>query len=278
MKTKSSLNYTNVCQLFFILLVLVGFMGCRTADKAYIGTVSMTNPDRLKIDTKLKWIKSNPRIRPTNADKMTIYSRFRNTSGDEIDVTSDIEREIEKLGYRFVNNIDDAQYYLRTDLRYYGENAQKNSSNTILGAIAGGIAGAAIGHNVGTNNTGYGAAGGAAIGAMSGNIVTNRNKNIEIGLVLDVTIGERIKGGVDTSRGNEQESQMMHHNADEGGGRLTGHTKTNSSEEQSLRTKDDFLYHENRLVTSCNRLNLTLAEAEPILRKKLSTAIASILP
>ena len=272
------LKHCNFYRYLIIFLFVTAATGCRTVDKAYVKTVSMTNPDRLKIDTKLKWIKPNPRIRLASADKMTVYSRFRNSSGSEINVNGDIQQEIEKLGYQFVNNIDDAQYYLRVDLRYYGENAHKNLSNSVLGAIAGGIAGAAIGHNVGTNNTGMGAAGGAAIGAVSGNIVTNRNKDIEIGLVLDVTIGERIKGGVDTSRGNEQESQMMHYNAADGGGRLTGHTKLSSSEEQSLKTRDDFLYHQNRLVTSCNRLNLTLAEAEPVLRQKLSTAIASILP
>lgn len=265
--------------LIFVLLsgVLV-LAGCEGIDRSHESVVMATNPDRARLQTDLKWLNPQPNIRPVSADRMYVYCRIRNSSGADIDLRHLIEDEIDAQGYRITRDIDEAQFTISADLRYLGESATQEHDALIGSAILGGVGGAVIGKQAG-DHTGEGAVIGAAAGALLGNIIDQRNKDREISLIVDVTIGERIAGGVQTQRGSDSAQDVASSNAvGVPGGRESGTSTGGSSENQSVQLRDDFLYHNNRVVTRAKRMNLTLPEAEPALSRRLSRAIASALP
>lgn len=270
--------------LSLVLLAVVSFLaaGCESIDRGYEKTVAATDPDRTRLDVKFKWINPQPRIRPVNEDQMYAYVRVRNSSGSDIDEFAFEDAVLDALDrrrYRITRNIDEAQFILNADLRYLGDAADKKFDAVVGGAIVGGGAGAVIGNNVGNDNATGGAAIGAAVGALLGNVIANRNKQRIYTLVVDVNMGERIKGGVNTNRStNDQQDVRMSAGANTGGSYEGGSQRGGSAENQQVSLTEDFLYHQNRAVASAERLNLTLAEAEPALTRRISRAVASALP
>jgi hypothetical protein len=264
--------------LVFAWVVLL--QGCRSADSAYVGVVGMTDPDKVKAEASLKWLNLQPRIRPVSADKMVVYLRVKNSSGSDIDVSDAVRLEVERLGYRITNDPRQAHFTVSADVRWFGEGASKELGPIAGGGVAGGVAGGVIGHNVGSGNTVGGAVAGAAAGAVLGNIVANRNKMRNINLVIDVVIGERIEGQkVVTGRSSNEESSVTHRDAvNKGSGAEGGQSSAGSSESQQVSVQEDFLYHENRLTASAQKLNLTLPEAAGVMGPRIAKAIAGVLP
>ena len=264
--------------LLGLLAGLLVLAGCEGIDRTHESVVKATNPDRARLQVDLKWLNPQPNIRPVSADRMYVYCRIRNSSGADIDLRNQILDEIESQGYQVTRDIDEAQFTINADLRYFGESATKEHDALIGSAVLGGVGGAVIGKQAG-GRTGEGAVIGAAAGALLGNIIDNRNKDREISLIVDVTIGERIAGGVQTQRGSDAGQDVASRNAASlPGGRETGSSSAGSSESQNVELREDFLYHNNRVITSAKRINLTLPEAEPSLSRRLSRAIASALP
>jgi len=96
--------------------------------------------------------------------------------------------------------------------------------------------------------------------------------------VVDVRIGERIEGGVRTTRRSGDEQTMSHSGSAGMGGRDSGSSRGGSEEEQRAVVEEDFLYHQNRLVTYVSKLNLGPDEADPVLRERLVKALSNVLP
>ncbi len=265
------------------ILLLIGFIlpfsiGCQGLDRTHESVVKATDPDRARIQSNLKWLNPQPRIRPVSSDQMYVFCRVKNSSGTDVDLRRAILDEVEAQGYRLTRNVDEAQFTLTADLRYLGETATKQHDAVVGSAIIGGIAGAVIGNNSG-GRTGEGAAIGAVAGALLGDVTEKRNKDREFTLVVDVIIGERIRGGVNTTREGNQSGSVQSSNAQRtGAGYETGRSDAGSSERQIYETTEEFLYHENRVTASAKRLNLTLEEATPSLTRRLSRAISSALP
>jgi outer membrane lipoprotein SlyB len=274
--TKRFLVMSGMCIAFAWIFLM---QGCQSTDKAYEGVVSVTDPDKMKVTPSMKWLNPQPRIRPVSADKMVVYCRIRNSSGADIDVSDAVKAEIEKLGYKFTNDVSQAQFTLSADVRYFGEGASKDLGPIVGGGVLGGVTGAVIGHQD-NGHTAEGAVIGAAAGAALGNIVANRNKMRNINLVIDVVVGERVEGQkVATDRSANQESAVTHNDAvNKGGGAEVGQSSAGSSESQHVSVQEDFLYHENRLAASAQKLNLTLPEASAVMTPRIAKAIAGVLP
>jgi len=259
------------------LVSLVCLYGCEGIDRGYESWVKSTDPDRARLATELEWLNPQPRIQPSNHN--FVYCRVRNSSGADINLRHAVQDEIEASGFRLTRNLDEAQYIINADLRYFGESTDKTHDALVGGAVLGGVGGAVIGHQMGDGHAGEGALVGAAAGALLGNIIADRNKMRKISLIVDVRIGERIQGGVVTNRGGQSKSDLGSSNAmGTTGGRESGSSSTGFNESQSVQLSDDFLYHENRVIAWAERLNLAAVEAEPVLTRRLSRAIASALP
>ncbi len=265
--------------MILVLAALVVTSGCETGDRAYEGMVRATDPDKTTLQTTVTWMNPQPRIRPVSGNQMVVYVRVKNSAGADMDLVGSVMQQIQGMGYRITTNIDEAQFTINADLRHFGEGSEKSYTPVVAGAAVGAGAGAVVGNNMGSGHTAEGAVAGAVIGGLIGNVAANRNKMREINLIVDVTIGERIEGGVQSARRSGTDDSTTHSaGVVTQGVRETGRSTSTSSETQSVNVKEEFLYHQNRVTASARRMNLTLLESQPVLTQKLSLAIANALP
>jgi len=251
--------------------------GCSMMDKAYVGTVKAVDPDQAKLKQETRWLNPQPNLRMVSQDKMVAFIRVRDSSGSGLDISHEVQHAVEDLGYKITRNIDEAQYLINADIRYFGENARADGGRATMAAgIGGGIVGGIIGHQSG--QTAGGAIVGAAATGLLFNTLAQRNKVREFDAVVDVRIGERIEGGVRTTRRAGDEQTVTHSGAAGAGGFDTGSSAGGSEEEQRAVVDEAFLYHQNRLVTYVTKLDLAPEEADPVLRERLVKALSNVLP
>ena len=253
--------------------------GCVTMDSAYEGATRTINPDAVKVQTDIRWTGRQPRIRPVSAEDKFVYFTARSSAGVDIDLTPAIEHQLEQRGYRLARNIDEAQFVLDADLRHFGEQRTRSNTGAVTGAILGGAAGGATGNNVKEFDRTTGAVGGAILGGVIGHVLDNRNKMVEIKLIVDVTIGERVPDGVSTEETTPSGTGSVgrgSYTGDKYG--ESGRYESESHKDQGVKVSDGFLYHNNQVVASARKMKLTMYEAEPLLIARLSRAIASALP
>lgn len=271
------LSIRNVSVSAFASMALL--TGCQTADRAYEGTARVVNPDSTRLQGGVKWMTppSQMGLRQTPPSSMTVYLRVKNSSGTPVEGLYDhVAAQLRQAGYEVTRSIGEAHYTLLADTRYYGENRERDAGAAMLtGAALGGVTGAVVGHNVGDGNRDIGAAAGAAVGAAVGNILANRNKMVEIDLVVDVRVGERVPGGVTTKTTTDTDSGVAHRDRS---GAEVGRSSGGSTESQSVTRQDDFLYHDNRIVAHARRMNLTPEAALPHLKSRIAMAVGSVLP
>jgi len=252
--------------------------GCSTLDKAYVGTVKAVDPDQARLRQETRWLNPQPNLRLVNADQMVVFVRVRDSSGSSLDISREVRMALEDLGYRLTRDLAEAQYIINADIRYYGENAESDGGRASLTAgVGGAVIGGIIGHQSG--RTGEGATiGGLATGLLF-DTLANRNKVREFDVVVDVRVGERIEGGVTTTR-KSSDAATLSHSGRSGGpaGIESGYTSGSSDERQQVVMEEDFLYAQNRMVAYVRSLNLAPEEAAPVLRNRMVKALANILP
>jgi len=257
-----------------LLMLFTLFMGqsCTT----------IMDPDANVLKTNLKQLNPRPNIRPASKKDMLVYVRYRNSSGSVLDVKDAVFNEIKESGYRIVDDMDQAQYVMIADLRHVGQKTSDTYGHTIFGALVGAVAGAVIGHQIGGGTTEkvIGGGLGAVLGGLAGKAIDNRNRIVTVDMVVDIRIGERIKGGVTTSRAGDASSGVNSNNRIKttGGSAEGGRASSNYSESTKFEQKEDFFYHENRFIASATKLKLTYGEAQEALSGQISRAIAGSLP
>tara|TARA_Y100000310_G_scaffold311548_1_gene357926 strand:- start:13594 stop:14394 length:801 start_codon:yes stop_codon:yes gene_type:complete len=264
-------NAKSIIILTFVLYIIM-MAGCQSIDRGYEKMVAATDPDRVKLNTSLKWLNPQPRIPPSS--RRMVYARVRNSAGVDVDFSKVVQTEILETGYMLVYDPSAAQYILNVDVRHMGERAIKHGDAAVAGAVGGAVAGGVVGHNT-KAGTGPGAVIGGIAGALLGNIVGQRNKDREYTFVVDVTLGERMDVGVSTSKASDTTNEVSSRAGSSG---ESGSSVASSSEYQRHESVEDFYFYENRVVISARSLNLKLHDAAPLLIRRASLAIASTLP
>jgi len=251
--------------------------GCATMDKAYVGTVGAVDPEQLKLKQETRWLNPQPNMRLVSQDQMTVFVRIKNSSASDLDLSREVRMAVEDMGYKLTRNIDEAQYILSADVRYFGENTRVDGGRATMAAgIGGGVIGGVIGAQHG--QTGTGAVVGALASGLLFDTLANRNRVREYDAVVDLRLGERIKGGVRTTRSSSEDQSMSHAGGSTAGGMDRARSGSSSEEEQRAYTDEDFLYHQNRLVSYVSKLNLAPEEADAALKERLVKALANVLP
>jgi len=278
MKTKDL-----VCLFVGVCLLVV--TGCNSFDSMSQGFTKMTDPDKMTIQHRATWANPWPNLRPVSPSKKVVYLKVKNSSDSNFsgrELTNMVKGILQEDGYRITNNIDEAHYYLNANIRAFGVNAAKvkglgSTATTIGGAVAGAAIGHAAGHS--RTSTGIGAAGGALIGAGLADIAANRNKMVTVDLVIDVSVGERVAGGVVTTKSSGDASNLKHqYGASTSGGVESGNSNASFNERQQIKVKDDFFYYRNRVTAWAKRIRLTPEEAEATLKRSIINKISGILP
>ena len=243
---------------------------------------SIMDPDAAELKTSLKQLNPRANIRPASEKDMLVYVRYRNSSGSVLDVKDSVMNEITQSGYRIVNDMDQAQYVMIADLRFVGQKSSDTYGHTVFGALLGAVAGAVIGHQIGCGTTEKVVGGGigAVLGGLAGKAIDNRNRIVTVDMVVDIRIGERIKGGVTTNRAGDSNRGITQNtrSSTSGGSFESGRSGSNYSESTKFEQKEDFFYHENRFIATATKLKLTYGEAHTALSGQISRAIAGSLP
>ncbi|MBI5135740.1 MAG: hypothetical protein HZA24_00225 [Nitrospirae bacterium] len=251
--------------------------GCATMDKAYVGTVKAVDPDQLRLKQESRWLNPHPNFRLVGEDKMKVYVRVRDSSGSDLDISREVRMALEDQGYTLTRNLDDAQYVLSADIRYYGENSHVDGGRATMTA---GVGGAVIGGIIGkqSNRTTGGAMVGGLVTGLLFDTLAQRNKVREFDVVVDTRIGERVPGGVHTIRRSEDDSSLSHSGRAAAGGGDSGWAAGELEESQRASFEEDFLYSQNRLVVFVQKLNLQPEEAAPVLQERMIRALSNVLP
>jgi hypothetical protein len=242
------------------------------------------NPELKQVKLKSEWLTPSPHIRPVSGSQKLVYLSIRNTSGSSIDIRNQIRSKVEGLGYRVTDDLTTAKFILMADIRYFGEKSEKGYSNTVGGAVLGGLAGglgsAALSKKNRGRNAVIGGVGGAVVGGLIGNVVDGYNKVTTFDIVVDLRIGEKIEGGVTTNVNSNSKRGLASNtkSATTENSFESGKSTASSSESTSFKRREDFVYHEARLVCSATKINLTEIEAEQPLQSRLTNSIGQLLP
>jgi hypothetical protein len=258
-------------KLIFKILILSTFA---------IISQSCTSQRSAELSISSKWMTPAPHIRPVSGKDKIVYCSIKNTSGSSLELKEAVLTKIKSLGYRVTDDLDEARFVLMADLRYFGKKTKKGYGGTVGGALIGAAAGGVIGNttskgNNRTRDTVIGSVVGAVIGGFIGNYKDNKDKIDIFDLVVDIRIGEKIMGGIETKVAKNSARAI---NSANRSGSESAKSNSSSKETSSFVRQENFDYHQSRLVCTAKKWGLTEAEAQTPLSKKLSDQISRLLP
>ncbi len=266
-------------QLTTAVLSALTLSGCATMDRAYQKTAGIVSPETATLRGGIRWM--TPPLEmglrpPVNSEQMTVFLRLKNSSGSDLpNLLPQLRASLEEAGYRIAEDMNAAHFCLIADARFLGENSRRDEGGALLtGGAIGAATGAIIGHNIGDKGT-AGAIGGAVLGAAAANVLANRNRMVEINLVVDLRLGERIPGGIKTTTSTDTSAKLAH---SERAGGQGGDTKAGTTQRQQTEVTEQFLFRNNRVVAHATRRGLTTQEGLAFLSSKLVSAISNALP
>jgi len=161
-------------------------------------------------------------------------------------------------GYRVVDDPDAAQFTMVAYVRNLEETNPTAAEQALEGgykgqaALAGGVTGAVAGGSFGA------AAGGAVLGGVTEHVTGYWVKDVTFLLVCDVQIRERAGDGVVVHRNTDIAAQVSD----------DGYTQQYASEEMHHKE------YRTRIVTTANKANLSLADAQPEMFRKTAFAMS----
>lgn len=220
-------------------------------------------------------------INPVAKNKRLIFVSSKNTSGQKIDLENTIMRELEAKGYTVVDDPEMATYILMTNVLYCDK---KDENNATGGALAGGIAGAGVS---GYNNNSGGQMVGAAVGAaVVGGLLAKLTEDTIFQMQVDIVIREKANGSVLASNVTASGQASVNDSKKAGfvnafGGAVrptdaTGQLNSNMANANSQEYETKYIEHKTMLFAEATKMDLTLAEATPILEKQISMQIAGL--
>ncbi len=230
------------------LLLLVFFLsGC-------VASSTAINKKDLDIKTQMS---STIFLQPVAPTKQVVYLQVHNTSGSTaFDLAPSLMQALVAQGYQITHNVNKAHYLLQVNMLRAGK---VDNHNDVARTLAGGAGGALVGGLLGsmTNDsatTTVAALGGAALGGLIGAFV----KDVTYAAVADIQISTR------TNQAVHRQSKQHLQQGSSGFTRLTSEGTTHWERVQT------------RVVTSANKVNLSLQQAAPAMVHSMSQSIAGI--
>lgn len=211
----------------------------------------------LETDTKLS---QTVFLDPVAPSQKTIFIAVKNTSQESLSIDKSLKNALAEHGYKVVNNPEKAHYMLQANILQVGKMSVSASKSALGGgygsALAGAGTGAALGALSGHSNTMI--AGGVA-GGLIGLAADSLVKAVNYTMITDVQISERVgKGAV-----HEQFNASLQN------GTASGTTQTSSKH-------SDYQRYRTRVVSNADKVNLSFAQARPVLEQDLVKTLAGI--
>lgn len=160
-------------------------------------------------------------------------------------------------GYTFVDGPDKAQYTMSVFVRNLEKASPSAAENAINSGFQGVAAGATLSYATGGSRRNATAAG--LLGGLASTAANAFVKDVTYLLVADIQIQERAGKGVIVRRDSKTNTKI----SDDGATTQTYSEATNTKE------------YRTRVVTTANKANLELAEAQPLMFEKTAYAMAS---
>lgn len=261
------LRFDTLTKFLLALLVCVGSTSCA----ATVGEAEMV--------AMLPSVRPDPPARGKN----NIYFNFRDLTAEgdlEDQVFYGLEEAIQDKGWNLVDYHNEADYVLQADLRLFSK-AGTEEGNQALAALGGFASGAAIGGLTykATDKWWVGAGAGSIGGALTGKLIEMATRKNHYQMVIDVELGQRVEGGVETRRGEGAESAMGSVvAASSGWGAETGGSKSSSSKSQELTEVRVHFEMQQRLLARVGGRRCTKEMAAEKMIPKLIQGVRNQLP
>ena len=244
-------NYVRSAKIAFVGLAILALTSCAAVH------TSIAKKD-LDVQTKLSTSIFVDAVPP---EKRKVYLEVR-SAVMEFDRNAFRQALNEQIsgsgnGYSFVDSPDKAQYTMSVFVRNLEKASPSAAENYLSSGFQGVAAGSAIGYATGGSYRGAAAAG--LIGGLASTAANAFVKDVTYLLVPDIQIRERAKKGVIVRRDSKVNSKI----SDDG---ATTQTYSEATNQKEYRT---------RVVTTANKANLELEEAQPLMFEKTAYAMAS---
>lgn len=245
----------NFVRLTVIGTVLSILMGCAA-------TSTLISKRNLEVQARTS---TSIFVDPVSKDKRTIYVNVR-SGVMEFDRNAFKTFLVERLsapgntGYTIVDDPDAAQFQMNV----FVLNLEKTSPTAAEAALSSGytggavLAGAAVGAMGNSSNRYRGAAAGGLVAGAADFLAGSFVKDVTFMLVADVQIKEKAKRGVMVRKDSQVDAKI----SDAGSSRQTVSEVSNKKE------------YRTRIVTTANKANLKLEEAQELMFKKTAYAMA----
>lgn len=231
--------------LLTMVLIILLLSGCSSLE-------TVIKKRNLATETKLSetiW------LNPENITDKTVFIQVKNTSTSNLDIESEIKNTLIEKGYKIVSAPKNANYWLQVNILQLSKMDLKESQAALSGVAGAGIGAAIGGYNTGSVNTaiGWGLVGGA-IGILSDALVEDAYYT----MITDILISEKSSTKVNNLSINAttQGTQGRNIYATEGTGNMNK--------------------YQTRVVSTANKVNLELPDAEPQLKNELIKTISNI--
>ncbi|WP_334019403.1 complement resistance protein TraT [Alteromonas sp. S015] len=243
--------WTNNLKAVVLTITLLALSGCAAVH------TSIAKKD-LDVQTKLS---TSVFVDPVPPEKRKIYLEVRSAvmEFDRNAFRTALNNQISSSGngYTFVDSPDDAQYTMSVFVR----NLEKASPSAAENYLSSGFQGVTIGSAAAyAGGGGYReAAAGGIIGGLVSTAANAMVKDVTYLLVADIQIKERAKKGVIVRKDSKINTKI----SDDGASTQTSSEVSNQKE------------YRTRVVTTANKANLELEEAQPLMFDKTAYAMAS---
>ena len=205
-------------------------------------------------------------LEPVSPEKRTIYINVRNTSDkDNFDIEAPIITSIAKHGYRVIDNPDVAHYWLQANVLMVKKGSPDDAKEALGEGYGGALVGGALGAGVGAathGKTGAIAGGliGGALGAIGESVSSALVTDVMYVAVTDIQVVERAAKGVAIRSQSRQRFRR-------------GQNGTQQMQYQEVGSRKKF---RTRVVSTANKANLQYHEAETLLARGLTRAVANL--
>ncbi|SNY49329.1 TraT complement resistance protein [Arsukibacterium tuosuense] len=244
-------NKIKTNQLIVVGLLIFGLSGCAAVH---------TSISKRDLDVQTK-VSTSIFVAPVPQERRKIYLEVRSAvmEFDRNAFRTSLNQQISQSGngYTFTDDPDDAQYTMSVFVRQLEKASPSAAENALQSGYSGAGMGAAAA--VATGSGYRGAAGGALVGGLMATAADAFVKDVTYLLVADIQIQERAKKGVIVRKDSKVNAKI----SDDGA------TTTTYSEASNLKE------YRTRVVTTANKANLELAEAQPLMFEKTAYAMSS---
>jgi hypothetical protein len=230
--------------------------------------------------TELRYMIAGIRVDPPAPGQNSVFVEFQDQTaqGGEFEdfVYQNIISSVEARGYINTKDHSKADYVLWATLRIFTEAGTEAGDRALvgLGAIAGGVGTAGVAKGMGASNNAAVIAG-VVGGAGTAAIVSMMTKTNAYQMVIDLQLGKKVAGGVQTDTGNSAHSGLHQQTVaiGESGGSSMGQSKSQHMVENKVHFE-----MEQRIIALASGQRLAQDVARAALVPKLIDGLKSSLP